>query len=296
MKTILFEQYEFIPAITLCLGYFDGVHNGHRKLVLDAKIAAEGPLAVLLFDANPALYIPNGKSQGILTDVEDKKRLFAGLGFDYAIVVHVDKEFFGRSKEDFINSVICKINPSRIVCGTDYTFGRNAEGTIRDLEEWFPVVGVNLLEAGGKKIASRDIISFIEKGAVQTASELLGRPYEIRGEVVEGFHHGAEIGFPTANLKLSADYVLPKAGVYSGFVYVGGVPQKAIINVGTNPTVGVLSKPIVECHLLRYEGDLYGKTLYVDFVNRLRDEIKFADLNELKKQLEIDSQTALSTL
>ncbi|MCQ2743060.1 MAG: bifunctional riboflavin kinase/FAD synthetase [Bacilli bacterium] len=275
--------------ITLCLGTFDGVHQGHQRLLIQAVLDATYQSAVLLFDVSPASFLKNGKHKEILTSLEDKLRLMNALRIEKAYVVHVDEGFFNNSPEEFIDKYIKPLNIERIVVGTDFRFGSHAKGNIETLKQYFEVEAIPLLEVDGQKVSTQEIVSLIKDGRVKEAGDLMGHDYEVVGKVVEGLHNGSKIGFPTANLALSHNYVLPKRGVYRGLTYVNGIPHISIINVGDNPTVGELKKDIIESHLIDYKGDLYDKTVYVVFMDRIRDEIKFSSLDELKAQLQKDS-------
>ena len=147
-----------------------------------------------------------------------------------------------------------------------------------------------------KKVSARDISKMIENGEIETANKLLGRPFRINGLVTEGKHNGKKIDFPTANLKLEYRYVYPKSGVYIGYGYVYGKKYKAIINVGTHPTINPLKEPVIEVHLIDFEGVIYGKTIFCDFIKYIRDEKKFDSLDELKAQLTKDRQKAKKLL
>ncbi len=271
----------------LLLGNFDGVHRGHQTLVFAAKKAMPH-VGVLIFQGNPTDFFPNHKSSHILTSWEDKVRLFAELGVDVAYLLPLDVSLFQESKEEFIRRVLLPLDPGLIVVGMDYSFGKGAEGNVNDLKQVFSVLALPLLSKEGKKIASRNIIEAIEEGKITQANEDLGRQYQIHGVVVEGFHNGRKIGFPTANLSLRSPYVLPKAGVYAGWSQVDGTSYPSMINVGSNPTIGKLNHPIIETHLLGFEGDLYGKAIAVSFASYLREEKKYSGLPDLQNQLNSD--------
>lgn len=293
MESFLFNAGE-IPflkdKLTLCLGNFDGVHQGHQALILEARKEAEGPLGVLLFDDNPARYFPNGKSARVLTSLEDKKRHFAALGVDVAYVIHINQAFFSLSKDAFIAQVLAPLKPQRLVVGEDYSFGDRASGRIGDLKKHFPVTAVPLLNEQGKKISTQSIIKAIQNGEIAKANSELGKPYEITGVVGHGFENGRKLGFPTANLVLSTPYVYPQDGVYLALIYLRGVPYKALVNVGNNPTMGLLKEPVIECYLANLNETIYGETLYVDFLKKLRDEVKFASPEALEAQMEKDKE------
>ena len=274
--------------LTLLLGTFDGIHLGHQQLILEGKKRTEGDLGVLLFSANPADYFDNGKSHSVLTSLEDKLRLFASFGLDVAYILLIDKAFFDLTPERFIETILVPLHPERIVVGTDYSFGKKAEGTDALLKEKFSLDVVSLLDYEGRKVSTQRIISDLANGDLSSANGQLGRDYEIHGLIAHGYENGRKIGFPTANLEMQTPYALPKSGVYEGLVYLRGRPYESLINVGTNPTVGLLKHQRVECYLEGFEGEAYGETIYVSFHQRLRDEIKFASLDELKEQLEKD--------
>ena len=293
MERIYFRLNEEVPALengALLLGNFDGVHQGHQTLIKAAKERFPF-VSVLLFDANPADLLPSiGKSHQILTSLEDKLARFSSFGVDRAYIIHTDLSFLALSKQEFIESVLKPLNPSLIVVGTDYSFGRRAEGKAGDLTEQFAVLALPLLQDDGEKIATRNIILLLQKGEIEKANRELGYLYEIKGKVVHGLENGRNIGFPTANLALEFPYVLPKVGVYAGYTKVDGKTYRSIINVGNNPTVGRLDHPIVESHLLDFVGDLYGKEIAVSFLSWIREEKDFGSLENLKSQLEEDKR------
>ena len=298
MKILPFD-YPDIPHIeepfVLCLGYFDGVHLGHRFMI--EKAVNEGyKVAVMTFDNSPAYVLGKIKQNHYLTSVSDKAEYLEELKVDYLLLMHFDKKTSEISKEDFVSNVLQKLAPKKIFCGEDYLFGASSKGNPQYLTEFFDVEIVPLLKQNNAKVASRDIVGLIEEGKMDKIPEILGRNYRINGTVVEGKHNGKKIEFPTANLEMNYPYVFPKVGVYIGYAYTYGKKYKAIISVGTHPTVMQLSKPIVEVHLLDYEGNLYGKDLFVEFVKYIRDEKAFTSLNELKEQLKKDSRTAKRSL
>lgn len=275
-------------GLTLCLGTFDGLHKGHRQLFLEGRKKSEGPLGVLLFSSNPADLLEGGKSHEILTTLEDKLRLLEPLGIDVAYVIHLDKAFFSRTPEEFMATVLAPLKPALIVVGSDYSFGAGAKGHVADLKKHFSVLEIPLLTYKDEKIGTQGIIKKLRQGDLLSANLELGRFYEIAGMVAHGQEIGRTLGFPTANVALSAPYALPADGVYKGVCYLRGFPYLSLINIGTNPTIGELHEPRIECYLEGFKGSAYGETLYVDFLEYLRPELKFATLDELKKQMEID--------
>ncbi len=283
MKTIYFPTLQNISDLALCLGNFDGIHLGHQKLFSEAKKSSKH-VGVLLFDKNPAEFFPSSKSKKVLTGLEDKISILESLGIKYVFVAKVSKEFFALSKEEFIRQYIDALNPSSIVCGPDYSFGSLAEGKPSDLAKSHNVHLVDLLSINGEKISTQNIIGLIEEGKIEEANHLLGRPYEVKGQVVKGLELGRTIGYPTANLSLKENYVLPLSGVYSATT--NGL--LSFVNVGTNPTIGALKEPIIETHILDFASDIYGETVTLSFRHFIREEKTFDSLSELKEQLDKD--------
>lgn len=291
MKRIFFSLGENIPQLeggSLLLGYFDGVHLGHQELIRQAK-SHDKTAGVLLFDRNLATLLPNtGKSLKELTSLEDKLDLFERFGIDYAYIIHTDLSFLGLSKEEFVQKVLQKISPSYLVVGEDYSFGKGKEGNVEYLKKFFQVDVCPLLEDRFGKISSRTIVSFLEEGKIKEANSELGYLYSLKGKVVPGLRNGRKISFPTANLEENNSYVIPKRGVYAGYTLVDDKKYPSIINIGDNPTVGLLHHDLIESHLLSFNQDIYGKEIKVEFLEFLREEKKFSSLEELKEQLKKD--------
>ena len=284
-----------VPNLILCLGFFDGVHLGHQSLIKKAR--KEGyKLGVLSFNQSPAYVLGNKLVDNCITSISDKADIFEEIGVDYFFLMDFDRTVALATKDEFINKVLLAINPYQICCGPDYRFGVRAEGDVDYLKRFFKVKVTNFENIKDIKISSRNIISLIKEGEMEAVEEMLGRPYRVNGTVMVGFKTGTKIEFPTANLKLEYEYVYPKNGVYIGYGYVYGQKYKAIINVGLHPTINPLAKVQVEVHLIDFEGNLYGKNIFVEFIKFIRDEKKFDTLEELKAQLNRDKQKAKKTL
>lgn len=277
--------------IVLCLGYFDGVHLGHQAIINSAK--KEGyKVGVLTFDNSPSVVLGKIAFNEAITSPADKADLLDELGVDYFLLMHFDIDAAKRTKDEFINIILTSINPIKIFCGDDYRFGVRGEGNPAYLSNFFTVNILPLLMQNGVKISSRGIASSIQTGDMEEASKMLGRNYRLSGLVMVGKQNGKALNFPTANLKLDYYYVHPKNGVYIGYAYPHGVKHKCLINVGTHPTIMPLLEPIIEVHILDYDGNLYGLHLFVDFVKFIRSEIRFDNLEELKLQMKKDLEKA----
>ena len=284
MKKIRFNL-DNLPAkeegLTLALGNFDGLHRGHQRLFVEASLSASREAGVMFFAS------PFGKGP-YLSSVADKCRYALSSRLDALYIFDNDERIYSFSGKEFIEKVLLPLGTKRVVVGEDFRYGHNREGGIELLKEYFDVEVVPLLEEKGQKISSTWIKSLLSEGKIEEANELLGHSYEIAGNVSRGYQNGMKIGYPTANIVPTFPYVLPRNGVYCGVVYVLGKAYRAMINVGTNPTVGKLSEPIIEAHILDYDEDCYDKTLYCAFLSFIREERKFSSLDELKAQLKKD--------
>ena len=297
MKIIDFDINN-VPAndkdLVLCLGFYDGLHLGHQKLI--NKALAEGyPTGVMTFDIAPAVLL--GKKENYsLTSTYDKADFLEEMGVKFLYIMHFEKDTLMVTKDEFIERVLKPLNPRKIFVGSDYKFGWGGEGDAAYLSRFFDVEVVELEKVDNLKISSKKIREYIEAGQMEKASYLLGRDYRISGLVVEGNHNGQKIDFPTANLDLYYPYVFPKEGVYMGYAHFLNRKRKAMICVGTHPTINQLLKPIIEVHIIDFNEVLYGRELYVDFVSYMRPIKQFASMDELKEQLLKDEEKAKNTL
>lgn len=280
MEIFRFSLDKNIPVchFPLLLGNFDGFHKGHLRLIEAAKEI--GPFGILFLDPP----FPKANEPNVLMTLEDKLAFVRALGAKEAFVVMTDPSFFALSKEEFVDLVLRMMNPPLLIFGEDYRFGKGGLGGKKDLQAAFKTLSVPLLSDGQEKIGTSRIRTFLKEGLIERANSDLGRPYCIHGKIAKGFQNGRKIGFPTANLD-RLPYVLPKNGVYGGLSYLRGKPYLSIINVGKAPTVGKLKEDVVEVYLDGFSGDCYDETLYAEFDFRIRDEMKFQDLEHLKKQL-----------
>ncbi|MBP5574630.1 MAG: riboflavin biosynthesis protein RibF [Bacilli bacterium] len=280
--------------LVLCLGFYDGLHLGHQKLI--KKALDEGyPVGVMTFDIAPAVLL--GKKENYsLTSTFDKADILDDLGVKFLYLMHFEKETLKVTKDEFIEKVLKRLNPRKIFVGEDYKFGVLGEGNAAYLKQFFDVEVVPLEKVDNLKISSKKIRELVENGKMDKASSLLGRYYRISGLVVEGQHNGQKIDFPTANLELDYTYVFPKEGVYMGYGYFMNRKRKAMICVGTHPTVHQLLKPIIEVHIIDFNENIYGRELYVEFVSYMRPIKQFASMEELKEQLIKDEEKTKNTL
>ena len=276
------------------LGFFDGVHLGHQALLKACRELAQQhscQAGVVTFTAHPDALV-FGKAPVLLTTTEDRKRLLLGYGAKIVRELPFDKKIMATPWEDFLAQLI-EAGANGFVCGEDFRFGAGGNGTAKKLaayceERNLPctIVPEQVLE--GERISSTRIRKLLEQGDLQTANRLLGHPHILSGVVVEGKQLGRTLGFPTANLTLPAGVLIPRHGVYATKVFVGEMAYPAVTNVGARPTVNGQDVN-VECHLLDFAGDLYGKEITVAFYDFLRPEQKFDSLEELKAQIAADA-------
>ncbi|MDI6726133.1 MAG: bifunctional riboflavin kinase/FAD synthetase [Smithellaceae bacterium] len=286
------------------IGNFDGVHLGHRRLLgrLVQEVRREGSKAILItFDPHPKMLIhPERRPFYLLTTLEEKLALLKDCGLDAVIVIPFSLEYARTTARDFIcNFLWEKLKIRGIIIGHDYTFGQGKEGNEELLMSYgeklgFQVEVINAFSAGETIISSTRIRQAILKGDMGTARSFLGRPYNIAGKVVEGHHRGAGMGFPTANIKPEKE-LIPPDGVYAVYAELGEAQIGGVMNIGANPTFGDDTRSL-EVYLLDFHGDIYGERVDVFFIERLRGEIKFPDVEQLREQIRRDVKTGREIL
>lgn len=280
----------------ISVGDFDGVHLGHRALLsrtVDLARQLGTKAIVLTFDRNTKRTL-NPDFLGELTQFSEKKTLLLSAGVDEVAVVSFDEIFVNTSGEDFLDYLREVYDCTDLVGGTDFRFGRG--GTL-SLTDGATVKGIRQhtleLKKDLVKISSSAIRTALRDGLIEQANTWLGYAFSVSGTVEEGLHLGRTIGFPTVNLTLPSEKILPKDGVYITRTYVDGRPYASMTNVGVRPTVQGEKRRNVETHLLDGGGELYGRQITVTFHSRLRDEIRFSGMGELMQQLRSDRDLAL---
>ena len=291
-----------IPHAVVTIGTFDGVHLGHQAIFNKMKGIAQsigGQTVVVTFHPHPRQVLNIDSSHlRFLTTPEEKLAKFEEFGIDNVVIINFTKEFSRTPSEVFIKDyIIDNIKPAYIVVGYDHHFGKNRMGDFGLLNDLmrkysFRVERVAAQDVENIAISSTKIRNALAVGNVKSANRLLGYTYSVTAEVVVGNKIGRTLGFPTANLELPREYMLLNGGVYASLVDYGGKTYKAMANIGHRPTIGdrAEDQPIIEVNLFDFDGDLYGKTLRVSFIDRIRDEEKFSGLDELKTQLEQDRE------
>lgn len=295
------------PNSIVTVGTFDGVHAGHRAImdtVLKKAQKRKGRSVIITFDPHPREIINSVQdSIRLLTTLHERREILEELGIDLLVVIPFDRDFSLLSSEEFVRDVIYeKIGVSEFVIGYDHQFGRNREGTIETIEQLGEELGfdsyvVSKREVGAKTVSStaiRDILK--EQGDVRLAAELLQRRYRLNGVVIHGDKRGKKIGFPTANIKPEhPKKIIPKNGVYAVKMRLGKAWHSGMMNIGVRPTFDG-EEQALEVHLFNFDKDIYGMEIQVRFFERIRDEMKFSGVDELKARLEEDKKASLLIL
>lgn len=296
------EQYVFEKTNTvLTIGTFDGVHIGHQKIIErlnQIKQQGEEESMILTFFPHPRRVLDLSNDIKMLTTLKEKTLLLERFGLDNLIVEPFTKAFSRLSALDFVKDILVhKLHVKTLVIGYDHQFGKNREGNFEQLKEYGHLYGFEVEEIPAQEIESVSVSSTkirraIEAGDMDTANAYLGYPYLLTGTIVKGQGLGRTMNYPTVNLKIEEDYkLIPKKGVYMVRCNQGEETFKGIMNIGYRPTVGGTGKTI-EIHLLDFSGDLYGQTIQVEVLKRLRDEEKFESVEALSKQIRTDEQVA----
>ncbi|MGQ0570417.1 MAG: riboflavin biosynthesis protein RibF [Armatimonadota bacterium] len=283
--------------VVLGHGTFDGLHRGHQAVVeaVRAVAAADGGEAVILtFDPHPLKVIAPALAREpfLLSTLDERIALFARAGIDTLIVARFDALLRELSAVQWLEQLDTRLHLRGIVASSSHTFGRNREGTAVTLEAWAAPrrIGVTIVPPvrdDGAIISSTAIRERLRAGDARTVAGWLGRWYTVTGVVVPGDQRGRQIGIPTANLRVAPDKVIPGRGVYAAYASVAGQTYKAAVNIGMRPTFGE-GGLLVEAHLLAADVNLYGSTVELAFVERLRDERRFPTVDALKAQIAAD--------
>ncbi len=279
MRVTKLEDVESRPR-RIAVGEFDGVHIGHREVI-------RGSDTVLTFEPHPLRVVRPEAAPRLLTSLEAKTELIASLGVDELVVIPFDEGFAHQSPQEFIDHVLVeRLQAVRVSVGDNFRFGHRAAGDVELLraDSRFETRVVALVEVEGEIVSSSHIRALVSAGEVERAARLLGSPFQMRGEVVPGDRRGRELGFPTANIVPDESLVCPGHGVYAA----RADGDCAAVNVGVRPQFGSGRGVLVEAYVLDRDVDLYGKTLRLDFIERLRGERRFDTVSALVEQMRED--------
>ena len=290
------------------IGAYDGVHLGHRAVISRVRAMADDlgcHAAVVTFDRHPATVVRPESAPRLLTDLEQKLELLGQTGVDYTVVVRFDEERSRESAEDFVREVVVGCLRARaVVVGHDFHFGHRRRGNVLLLQEMgaelgFDVLGISLVAAeDDQPVSSTRIRALLQAGEVEGAARLLGRSHEVRGLVHRGDARGRQLGYPTANVAVPAEILLPADGIYAGwYERPGAGVHPAALSVGRRPTFyDDAAASVLEAHLLDFDAELYDEPARVRFVTRLREERRFASIDGLTDQMALDVEATRAAL
>jgi riboflavin kinase/FMN adenylyltransferase len=281
----------------VAIGIFDGVHAGHQQIIAAAK--REGTVTVITFDPHPSSIVAPERTPTQLVNIKDRIHLLKLAGASAVEVINFNKDFAALTPDQFIKEILVgKFAAEHVVVGENFSFGYRAQGTPKYLLEVGPKYGftvsiIKLFEDRGSSISSSRIRNLIIDGQIERANELLTRNFSLKGLVIHGEKRGRKIGYPTANIGLTELATIPADGVYAGWLTVGNIKWQAAISIGTNPTFPGIRGRQVEAYAIDQVGlDLYDQEATIEFGYRLRDTLKFNDLDSLLRQMKMDCDRA----
>jgi riboflavin kinase/FMN adenylyltransferase len=288
------------------IGTFDGVHKGHRAIlqnVAERATAARGESVLITFDPHPRKLLFPNESLGIITPLAQKLELVQSIGIQHVVVVPFTREFASLSARGYIEEFLVRhFSPHTIIIGYDHRFGNDRTGNISLLQELAPQFGYKVLEIPAQLIdqaavSSTKIRNAVMSGNAVEATSMLGRPYSFAGRVVHGRQLGRQLGYPTANLVMAdADQVVPGIGVYAVRVKSNGHLYGGMMSVGKNPTVSDTDELKIEVNIFDFNADIYGEIIGVFIENKIRNEMKFNSLEDLKSEIDSDKVKSLEYL
>jgi riboflavin kinase/FMN adenylyltransferase len=286
-----------LAASVVTVGTFDGVHIGHQALVGRAVARAKAlgvPAAVYTFHPHPAKILAPARAPAVLQSIEERARLLRSYGADLVVVEPFDASFAAIGADEWVEQyLVARFNPRAVVIGFNFSYGRARSGgpehmTTMGARHGFAVDVVGAVRQGAEVVSSTVLRGQLERGEVEAAAGLLGRPFALTGLVIKGEERGRTIGVPTANIASEAE-IVPRFGVYvSRTELEDGRRFGSVTNIGRSPTFGATAAPRVETHLFDFSGDLYGQRLRVELIARLRDEQRFGSVPELVAQIRDD--------
>jgi riboflavin kinase / FMN adenylyltransferase len=291
---------------SLAIGFFDGLHKGHQTVIKKAIDKAKElsiRSAVMTFNPHPSHVLGGGENKiGYITPFEEKKRLLESMGVDAVFVVKFDMQLASLKPSEFVDLFIKSLGVKHVTAGFDYSFGSKGAGTMEDMKKLsageYETTIVGKVTDNADKISSTRIRKLLSEGNVEEASLLLGRNFRTIGTVVGGEKKGRQLGFPTANVSPSEGSIFPENGVYAVRFIVDGMSMNGVCNVGVKPTFNNpdIKSPMVEVHIIDYDGNLYDKEVAVEWVKHIRAEKKFESIDALISQIERDKEMAIEIL
>lgn len=300
------DDFPGLPNAVVTIGTFDGVHTGHMKIIHRLNEEARetgGETVVLTFFPHPRMVLqPDDSDLKLITTMEERKSLLQKNGIHHLIIQPFSKEFSRISATEFVRDVLLsKMGMKTLVIGYDHHFGRNREGSYKELEEMASIYGFRLEEISKQVIdevavSSTKIRKALQVGDVEAANKLLGHEFTLHGEVIKGDKIGTSLGFPTANIRIQESYkLIPDDGIYAVLVEIDKVIHKGMLYLGTRPTVDG-KKHTSEVNILDFNKDIYGKSITVYLKTRIRGDMHFENLEQLKEKMKEDLRNATKLL
>ena len=293
-----------IPESSIAtIGTFDGIHVGHQKILnslVDSAKQNNLKSVVITFNPHPRKIIDKKNSVKLINTIEEKKEKLRTLGIEYLIIQKFDQKFSETEAKKFVEILKNNINIKKLIVGHDHRFGKNRNANINDLKKFgkelnFEVIEIDALEIEEVNVSSTKIRLAIKEGNIQMANLYLGYNFFLSGKIIKGHSRGKELGFPTANLKIDEDKILPKNGVYLVKSIIDKQDFFGMMNIGYNPTFNNSSKKI-ETHFFDLNKDLYGKLIKIELLEYIRDEKKFETVDDLIQRLRLDREKCLKLI
>jgi riboflavin kinase/FMN adenylyltransferase len=286
--------------VAATIGFFDGVHLGHRFLIRQLKELADSeglPSAVITFRQHPQYVLQTGYRPKLLCTPEEKINLLSALDIDFCYLIDFSKELSQLSARDFISDILRKkLGVRQLLVGYDHRFGKNRAEGFSDYVKYGQDYGLKVVQAPelpdyAGHVSSTQIRNKLIEGHLEEANQLLSYNYSLEGKVIEGNKLGREIGFPTANLDISdKNKIIPQEGIYATWVHIGAAKYQGMAYIGKRPTVVSAGEQRIEVHILDFSDNIYEETLRLEFVKFLREDKTFGNLSELKGQLLVDKE------
>ena len=295
-----------ISGSVATIGTFDGLHIGHQKIIkllMEKSKQLNLKSVVITFYPHPRVVLGDRNDIKLLTPIEEKVKLFENFGIDFLLVVPFSKEFAKKTYQEFLNEIVIdKVKAKFLIIGYDHKFGKNREGDITKLKEYLKEKDLDMMIVGPEKIeenaaSSTKIREALKSNDLDYANKMLGHYYFIEGVVVEGAKRGRTIGYPTANLKPSENNKLvPPNGVYFVRIKYDQKQYFGVANIGLRPTFNNVKEPITEVYIFDFNKDIYGENICIEFIKKIRDEVKFNTIEELEIQIKKDVEYSKSLI
>jgi riboflavin kinase/FMN adenylyltransferase len=301
------DKFKGAKNAAVTIGTFDGVHLGHQKIIQQLKTGADsikGESVIFTFYPHPRMVLfPDDDSLKLLSTEEEKRELLEKFGVDHLIIHPFTKEFSRITYTEYVRDILVnKLKVKKLIIGYNHHFGRNREGSFKELKKLAPTYGFELEKIPAQdinkvEISSTKIRKALNEGDIKTANKFLGYTYSIKGKVVKGKGLGKELGYPTANAVIEDKYkLIPADGIYAVNVEIENEMHKGMMSIGYNPTIGANNAKTIEVNIFDFNKDIYGKNIRIFFIQKIRDEKKFANMEELKKAIDLDKEKSLKIL